>query len=55
MGVQLGTPSAGTFNLNLSFHGIPCIGYDQVNPQKDLHPQTTIEEGDLNRGIELAQ
>ena len=54
IGVQLGTPSAGTFNLNLSFHGIPCIGYDQVNPQKDLHPQTTIEEGDLNKGIELA-
>ena len=37
-----------------NFHGIPCIGYDQVNPQKDLHPQTTIAEGDLNKGIELA-
>ena len=54
VGIQLGTASAGTFNLNCSFHGIPCIGYDQVNPQKDLHPQTTIVEGDLNKGIELA-
>jgi len=40
VGIQLGTASAGTFNLNCSFHGIPCIGYSNVNTQKILHPST---------------
>ena len=39
-GIQLGTASAGTFNLNCSFHGIPCIGYSNVNTQDILHPLT---------------
>ena len=26
-GIQLGTAAAGTFNLNCSYLGIPCIGY----------------------------
>ena len=42
-GIQLGTASAGTFNLNCSFHGIPCIGYSNVNTQDILHPLTTIK------------
>ena len=37
-GVQLGTPAAGTFNLNCSYLGIPCIGYNNLNTQKILHP-----------------
>ena len=53
-GVQLGTPSAGTFNLNCSFLGIPCIGYDNVNTQKILHPSLSVEEGDMKRAKELA-
>ena len=53
-GVQLGTASAGTFNLNCSFHGIPCIGYSNVNTQKILHPLTTVEVGELDKAKEIA-
>jgi len=55
VGVQLGTASAGTFNLNCSFHGIPCIGYSNVNTQKILHPSTTVEVGDIVGAKELAR
>jgi len=53
-GVQLGTPSAGTFNLNCAYLGIPCIGYDTINTQKICHPQLSVEEGDIIRARELA-
>ena len=55
VGVQLGTASAGTFNLNCSFHGIPCIGYSNVNTQKILHPSTTVEVGDIGGAKEVAR
>ena len=51
----LSKPSAGTFNLNCSFHGIPCIGYSNVNTQKILHPSTTVEVGDIVGAKELAR
>jgi hypothetical protein len=54
VGVQLGTASAGTFNLNCSFHGIPCIGYSNVNTQKILHPLTTVEVGEIDKAKEIA-
>ena len=54
VGVQLGTASAGTFNLNCSFHGIPCIGYSNVNTQKILHPLTTVEVGEIDKAKDLA-
>ena len=54
VGVQLGTASAGTFNLNCSFHGIPCIGYSDVNTQSALHPLTTVEVGEIDRAKEIA-
>ena len=54
-GVQLGTASAGTFNLNCSFHGIPCIGYSNVNTQKILHPSTTVEVGDIGEARWMAK
>ena len=52
-GVQLGTPAAGTFNLNLSFHGIPCIGYENLNTQAILHPETTVKDGHVDEAVEL--
>ena len=54
IGVQLGTASAGTFNLNCSFHGIPCIGYSNVNTQKILHPLTTVDVGEIDKAKEIA-
>tara|TARA_R100000152_G_C6765295_1_gene190092 strand:- start:42 stop:992 length:951 start_codon:yes stop_codon:yes gene_type:complete len=53
--VQLGTPSAGSFNLNCSYLGIPCIGYDNVNTQKVLHPTLSVEEGDIKKAKQLAK
>ena len=55
VGIQLGTASAGTFNLNCSFHGIPCIGYSNVNTQNILHPLTTVEVGDIDNAKHIAR
>ena len=55
VGIQLGTASAGTFNLNCSFHGIPCIGYSNLNTQRILHPLTTVELGQIDRAKEIAR
>ena len=54
VGIQLGTASAGTFNLNCSFHGIPCIGYSNVNTQNTLHPLTTVDVGEIDKAKEIA-
>ena len=54
-GIQLGTPSAGTFNLNHAFHGTPCIGYSNVNTQRILHPLTTVEQGDIQSAKDVAE
>ena len=53
-GVQLGTPSAGTFNLNCAYLGIPCIAYDNVNTQKYLHPNLSVPDGDIEQARKLA-
>ncbi len=55
IGVQLGTAAAGTFNLNCSYHGIPCIAYSNSNTQKILHPKTTVELGDVIRAKEISR
>ena len=52
--IQLGTAAAGTFNLNCSYLGIPCIGYDNVNTQKYLHPQLSVTDGDIESARKLA-
>tara|TARA_B100000795_G_scaffold163676_1_gene123071 strand:- start:878 stop:1798 length:921 start_codon:yes stop_codon:yes gene_type:complete len=55
VGVQLGTAAAGTFNLNCSFHGIPCIAYSNSNTQRILHPKTTVELGDIVGAKKIAR
>ena len=55
IGVQLGTAAAGQFQLNTSFHGIPCIGYSNLNTQEILHPLTTVELGDIDKAKDLAR
>ena len=54
-GVQLGTAAAGTFNLNCAYLGIPCIGYDNLNTQKYLHPDLSVPDGDVQSARRLAQ
>ena len=55
VGVQLGTAAAGTFNLNCSFHGIPCIAYSNSNTQRILHPLTTVELGEIDQAKDIAR
>ena len=42
------THAAGTFALNCSYLGIPCIGYEGLDTQRILHPNLTVKDGDLN-------
>ena len=49
------THAAGTFSMNCSFHGIPCIGYKGLDTQEILHPLTSVEIGDLEGAIELGK
>lgn len=46
-GVQTYETSAGQFPLNCAYLGIPCIGYNQVDTQRILHPQLSVEVGDV--------
>ena len=41
------THAAGTFSMNLAYHGTPVIGYKGLDTQELLHPQTTVKVGDL--------
>lgn len=41
------THAAGTFALNCSYLGIPCIGYYGLDTQEILHPLTTVNVGDV--------
>ena len=42
------THAAGTFAMNCGFHAIPCIGYKGLDTQQIIHPNTTVEVGDLD-------
>ena len=49
------THAAGTFALNCSFLGIPCIGYGGLDTQRILHPELTVEDGDLASARKLVK
>jgi hypothetical protein len=46
------THAAGTFALKL-FLFIPCIGYEELDTQRILHPNLSVENGDLETAREL--
>lgn len=48
------TYAAGTFAMNCAWLGIPCIGYETVDTQRNLHPQLSIKDGDLETARYLA-
>tara|TARA_B100001094_G_scaffold256799_1_gene256121 strand:- start:3665 stop:4615 length:951 start_codon:yes stop_codon:yes gene_type:complete len=52
--VHLGEPGAGTFNLNCSYLGIPCIGHDTFDTQRICHPFTTVKVGEIKKAREIA-
>ena len=47
------THAAGTFALNCAYHGIPCIGYEGLDTQSQLHPHCTIKYGNLSHAKEI--
>ena len=47
------THAAGTFALNCSYLGIPCIGYKGLDTQRILHPHLSVNDGDLNLARKL--
>lgn len=54
-GVHLMRPRvAGTFALNCSYWGIPCIGYKGLDTQQILHPDLSVDVGDIESANKLA-
>jgi hypothetical protein len=49
------THAAGTFALNCAYLGIPCIGYKGLDTQETLHPDLTVEVGDLETARKIAE
>jgi len=49
------THAAGTFAMNCSYLGIPCIGYEDLDTQQNLHPNLTVKVGDLDTARKLAK
>jgi hypothetical protein len=47
------THAAGTFALNCSYLGIPCIGYEELDTQRILHPNLSVENGDIETARKL--
>ena len=48
------THAAGTFALNCAYLGIPCIGYKGLDTQETLHPQLSVDIGDIEKANILA-
>ena len=47
------THAAGTFALNCSYLGIPCIGYNGLDTQRILHPNLSVNDGDLQTARQI--
>ena len=41
--------------MNCSYLGIPCVGYSNLNTQSLLHPDTTVELGDIISAKKIAK
>jgi len=49
------THAAGTFAMNCSYLGIPCIGYNGLDTQRTLHPNLSVDDGDLETARKLVK
>ena len=47
------TSGAGTFPMNCSFLGIPCIAYNDLDTQYQLHPDLAVDPGDVKTARKL--
>ena len=48
------TIAAGTFSMNCAFLGLPCIGYEEADTQRLLHPNLSVKVGDVEHAKKLA-
>ena len=48
------THAAGTFALNCAYLGIPCIGYTGLDTQEKLHPELSVNIGDIEKANQLS-
>ena len=53
-GIQTYQSSAGQFPLNCAYLGIPCIGYNDVNTQRDLFPDLSVDRGEIRANRKIA-
>jgi len=49
------TIAAGTFAMNCAYHGIPVIGYEEADTQRNCHPLTSVKIGDLELARDYAE
>ena len=47
------TIAAGTFAMNCGFLGIPCVGYEEADTQRKIHPNLSVKVGDLESARKL--
>ncbi len=48
------TVAAGTFSMNCSYFGIPCIGNEQIDTQSQLFPELSVDVNDIHSARHLA-
>jgi len=48
------TFAAGSFMMNCGYLGIPCIGYNRVDTQRNIFPKLSIDVDDLDTARKLA-
>lgn len=48
------TIAAGTFAMNCGFLSIPCIGYNEADTQRKIHPDLSVNMGDLETARKYA-
>lgn len=48
------TVAAGTFSMNMAYHKIPCIGNENVDTQRILFPELSIDVNDIHMARFLA-
>ena len=48
------TVAAGTFSMNCAYFGIPCIGNENVDTQKNLFPELCVDVNDVYKAKLLA-
>jgi hypothetical protein len=47
------TTGAGTFPMNCAYLGIPCVAYNDLDTQINLHPDLSVNPGDVQSARKL--